>query len=111
MEAQMERQGAVNPYADLTSDEQAETVQAMWSALGVPNVTDWYVLFGSMGGVAYVLKTGNLEVRLGKNILNYAGIRNRLFAAGGPLMTEEKKPAGWDMQAWRLRCLAREVRA
>lgn len=86
-------------------DARAMAAQA-WSELGIPNVTDWYIILGDT--VEYVLVTDEDEARLGDDLLNQAGVRRSLLnQIKGNLRTIERTV--WPKRAYLLRCLAREV--
>lgn len=92
---------------DMTPVEQLDQAEALWREVGVPVVTDWYVLLGG-DSVSYVLTTPENEITWSTSLTRYTTIREQLIDHGMAIMPESKKPASWDRRAWLLRKLARE---
>ena len=82
----------------------------LWAQLGVPVVTDWFVLRGDEP--AYYLVTPEDEISLGARLLDYPTIRHRLMDGLRVLAPSAKDllktGPSWDERALLLRKLARE---
>lgn len=92
---------------ELGPDELLEQAEVLWRQVGVPTVTDWFVMRGG-DGVNYILITPEAEIGLGPDLLDYLGIRRRLLNQVAILLPSGKKPSDWDLRALHLRQLARE---
>jgi hypothetical protein len=90
---------------DLSTLAPLEAGAALWRTLGVPVVTDWFVLMGQRP--EYVLVTPEDELHF-PSLLDYDRLRDQLLTRTGALPPVLKRGA-FDQRARMLRACAREV--
>lgn len=85
-------------------DDRRAMARALWGELGVPGVTDWYLLRSDE--VEYVIVTAEDEAGIGDDLLSYAAVSKHVFNKLGKALLCRRD--AWPKRAQILRDLARE---